>query len=310
MRNAANCFSRRIKKTESNFTMICLRIRDKEIIMKRVITQISIFICLLIPGIAIKAQVVTVTNPTFTTPALAATYTSLANAVTALNGITAISGVVTITLNPGNLQTAPAGGYVINFTSPTTAAKRVIITGSNNTILSNGSLVAGSLTDAFFKVVGVDFLTIQNFAMQENPPNTTSAVATNNMTEWGVALLYASATNGAQNNTIQNNTITLNKNYSNTFGIYSNTRHTATTINITADVTSTAGANSNNNIYGNAISNVNMGIAFIGSGDAAFMDLGNDIGGASVATANTITNWGGIAAGSIIFNDVVVMVFF
>lgn len=273
--------------------------------MNKNYTRIIIFICLLIPGIAIKAQVVTVTNPTFTTPALAATYTSLANAVTALNGITAISGVVTITLNPGNPQTAPAGGYVINFTSPTTAAKRVIITGSNNTILSNGSLVAGSLTDAFFKVVGVDFLTIQNFAMQENPPNTTSAVATNNMTEWGVALLYASATNGAQNNTIQNNTITLNKNYSNTFGIYSNTRHTATTINITADVTSTAGANSNNNIYGNAISNVNMGIAFIGSGDAAFMDLGNDIGGASVATANTITNWGGIAAGSnYISNDV------
>lgn len=283
--------------------MNCLQIGLKEISMRSIFTKGIIIICLLIAGIGLKAQVVTVTNPTFTTPALAASYTSLANAITALNGITAISGAVTITLNAGNPQTAPVGGYVISFTAVTTAARTVTITGNNNTITANASLVAGSLTDAIFKVVGVDFLTIQNFTMQENAANSTTALASNNMTEWGVALLYASATNGAQNNTIQYNTISLNKTYSNTFGIYSNTRHTATTINITADVTSTAGANSNNNIYGNAISNVNMGIAFIGSGDAGFMDLGNDIGGASVATANTITNWGGLPAGSIYISN-------
>ena len=37
---------------------------------------------------------VTVTNPTNTTPNLAATYTSLANAITALDAITAINGPV------------------------------------------------------------------------------------------------------------------------------------------------------------------------------------------------------------------------
>ncbi len=53
---------------------------------------------------------VTVTNPTNTNPNLAATYTSLSLAVTALSGITAINGPVVITLNAGNPQTAPAGG--------------------------------------------------------------------------------------------------------------------------------------------------------------------------------------------------------
>ena len=54
---------------------------------------------------------VTITNPTNTTPNLAASYTSLANAITALNAITAISGPVTLTLNGS--ETAPAGGYAI-----------------------------------------------------------------------------------------------------------------------------------------------------------------------------------------------------
>ena len=48
------------------------------------------------------------------------------------------------------------------------------------------------------------------------------------MTEWGVALLYASTTNGASNCTIQNNVISLNRTYQNTFGIYSNSTHSAT----------------------------------------------------------------------------------
>ena len=52
------------------------------------------------------------------------------------------------------------------------------------------------------------------------------------MTEWGVALLYVTTTDGAQNNTIQNNTITLNRTYQNTFGIYSNSTHSATAVTV------------------------------------------------------------------------------
>ena len=67
---------------------------------------------------------VTVTNPTNTTPNLAAAYGSLAAAITALNTITVINGPVIITLNAGNNQTAPAGGYAIQFTATTTAVRR------------------------------------------------------------------------------------------------------------------------------------------------------------------------------------------
>ncbi len=255
------------------------------------IFHIAVFIILLSFGA--KGQV-TITNPTNTTPNLAATYGSLSAAITALNSRTAISGPVTITLNIGNPQTAPAGGYAINFATITNNTFPITITGNNNTITAFSPQLAGQLYDAVFKIIGADNIIIQNFVMQENAANATTAAATNNMTEWGVALLHASITNGAQNNTIQNNTISLNRTYSNTFGIYSNARHSATVVSSTEDITNnTSGPNNSNKVYANSISNVNMGITFIGSATAANMDIGNDIGGNSVATGNTITNWGG-----------------
>jgi hypothetical protein len=133
----------------------------------------------------------------------------------------------------------------------------------------------------------------------ENPANTVTASGTNTMTEWGVALLHASTTDGAQYNTIQNNTISLNRSYTNTFGVYSNARTNTTVITNNNDVTnSTTGPNHGNKVYGNTISNVNMGVTFIGSATPAFQDVGNDVGGNSALTGNTISNWGGAAAAS------------
>ncbi len=239
---------------------------------------------------------VTVTNPANTTPNLAATYTSLANAITALSGITSISGPVIITLDAGNPQTAPAGGYVIQFTATTTAANNITIAGTNNIITAFAPQTTGNINDAIFKLIGADYITIQNFTMQENVANTVNTpAASNNMTEWGIALLRATTTDGAQNNTIQNNTISLNRAYRNSFGIYSNARHTPAAPTTDADATAFSGSNSGNKVYGNNISNVMMGITFIGTATAAFQDSGNDIGGSSAATGNTITNWGGNA---------------
>ena len=243
---------------------------------------------------------VAVTGDTNTTPNLATTYTSLANAITALNGVTAISGPVVITLT-GN-ETAPAGGYAINFTSGTptgaSTSNNITIQGSGSTITAFTPQTSGNLNDAIFKLIGADFITIQNFTMQENAANTTTASGTNNMTEWGVALLYKTTTDGASNNIIQNNTISLNRSYSNTFGIYSNVRHSSTAPTSTADITTAPGANSNNKVYGNSISNVDKGIVFVGSSTAAAMDSGNDVGGTSAGTGNTITNWGGLVSGA------------
>ncbi|MFY7883837.1 MAG: hypothetical protein ACOVOV_03205 [Dolichospermum sp.] len=75
----------------------------------------AIFLTLIVAfSLFAKGQVaVNVTGEANTTPALAASYTSLANAITALQGITSISGPVTLTCAAGT-ETSPNGGYVIN----------------------------------------------------------------------------------------------------------------------------------------------------------------------------------------------------
>ena len=240
-----------------------------------------------------NAQVtVIVTNPGNTTPNLQPTYTSLTLAITDLNLITSISGPVTLTCAVSGSETAPVGGYTINFTASTSLVNNVVIDGASS-IITAGLQTAGGGADAVFKIIGSDYVTIRNFTVQENTGNTVTATgAANTMTEWGIALLRATSTDGAQNNTVQNNIISLNKLYANSFAIYSNVRHDVTTPATISDIISPAGANNNNKVHGNTISNVNYGIVFVGSGIAANMDIGNDIGGSSLATGNMLTNWG------------------
>src|SRR6185436_11683613 len=194
-------------------------------------------------------------------------YADLNAAITDLNLQGVGPGGVTLNLLVGNPQTAPAGGYVIGgvgslVLTSSTAANPVFIVGNGNTITASGAHTVGSITDAIFKLVGADWVTISGFTLQENPANTvTSPAASNTMTEWAVALLHVSTADGAQNNTIQNNVISLNRSYANSFGIYCNNRHSATSGTVTEDiVNNTTGPNSGNKIYGNLISNVNLGI--------------------------------------------------
>jgi hypothetical protein len=234
---------------------------------------------------------VTVTNPTNTTPNLAASYTSLANAITGINSITAMSGPVVLTCAAGS-ETAPVGGYNIG-SIPTSATNTITITAAGTvTLTAFTPQSSGIINDAVLKLTGSDYFTISGLTIKENASNTTTSAGTNNMTEFGIALLRNSTTDGAQHNTIQNNIISLNKTYTNTFGIYSNCRHAAATVTSTSEITNITGSNFGNKVYGNNISNVNYGIWFNGSAVAAYMDDGNDIGGSSVATGNTITNWG------------------
>ena len=260
--------------------------------MRNIYSKLLVGLLLFFATVSVNAQI-TVTNPGNTTPGLAATYTDLASAVTALNAQTAISGPVTIAVDPGNPQTAPNGGYTITaLLTGASSTNTVTFEGNANTITASAALTAGVLHDAIFEIIGSDYITIQNFTMQENAANTTTTAGSNNMTEFGVALFYASTTNGAQNITIQNNTIDLNRTYQNTFGIYSNSTHTATVVSTSASATTTAGANSGLKVYSNNITDVNQGIVVVGPTAAADMNTGIDIGGASGATANTITNFG------------------
>ena len=170
--------------------------------------KITLFIFVVLLSVYTFGQV-TVTNPGNTTPGLSATYTTLALAITDLNAQTSISGPVMIALDASNPQTSPAGGYLINATlTGASNTNRVTFEGNGNSITAPTTHTVGSLVDAIFKIVGSDFITIKNFTMLENAGNSITAAATNTMTEFGVALFYATTTNGAQNIIIEGNTIT------------------------------------------------------------------------------------------------------
>jgi trimeric autotransporter adhesin len=114
---------------------------------------------------------------------MSATYTDLASAIADLNTKT-ITAPVTITLLTGNLQTAPAGGYVITATGTAANTITLLGAGAGSTVSASAAQVSGRLDDAIFKIIGGDYITIDGFKMQENATNATATVATNNMTEW------------------------------------------------------------------------------------------------------------------------------
>lgn len=261
--------------------------------------KIFVFICS-ITSLLLCHQLngqITITGQSNTTPNLAATYSTLNAAITALNGITAISGPVVIKVTTSSYtETAPAGGFQIEMANVTnTISSPVTIDGDHKaTINAFSPQASGSVHDAIFKIIGADFITIQKFTIQENASNTVNEVGTNTMTEWGIALLRrATGQDGAQNNSIIDNDISLDRTYPNSFGIYSNVRHLPTTPTTTTDISNITGSNLGNKVYYNRINDVNMGIAFIGCNVDNRMDDSNDIGGNSGEVGNTITNWGG-----------------
>ena len=228
---------------------------------------------------------------------LAASYPSLADAINALN-LTVINAPIIIDVNAD--QTAPSGGYII--TAQGTAVNTIMIRGNNNIVVASNAHVPGSFMDAIFRLEGADYLTLEQFVMMENPSATNASDATNTVTEWGVALLASSLTNGSQNNIIRNNTISLRVSAvdRNTFGIYSNVRHTTTSVLGGGDPTVFSGTNSNNKIHTNTINNVNFGISFTGSGISGNADTGNELGGPVAGTGNIITEFGKVKS-SVLF---------
>jgi len=217
-------------------------------------------------------------------------FDKIASAVNYINAH-GIAGAVIFNITPGYTETAPAGGFAITATGTAANTIKFQKNGAGaNPVITAGLQAAGTNNDGIFKIIGGDYITIRDLTLQENSGNTvTAAGASNTMTEWGFALLYASTTDGPNHDTIQNNSISLNKNYPNSFGIYSNLRHNATAVATNADITNTSGGS--NKIYSNVISNVNNPLLLIGAG-AANLTPGNDIGGTSAATSNTITDWG------------------
>ncbi|MCB2409409.1 proprotein convertase P-domain-containing protein [Hymenobacter lucidus] len=199
-----------------------------------------------------------------------------------------------------NTNGVPAGGVTINvaagYTETPTAALLLTATGTSaNPIVfqksgagTNPVLTAGVGTtttlDAIIGLSGADYVTFDGIDVAENTTNTT---ATTQM-EYGYALFRASATDGCQNVSIRNATITLNKANTSTIGIFGSTATAASATAITA--TSAAGANSNIKLNGNTITSF-VGIYLLANtATAANTDTGNEIG---TTAGNTLTNLGG-----------------
>lgn len=257
-----------------------------------------LLVVFLLAGNANAQIAVTVDNPANTTPPLSASYTSLADAITALNGVTAMSGPVTLSLAANGTETAPTDGYLLGSASlnAVTSAVNTITfvkfgVGANPLITAFTPGVSTSV-DGIWKIQGTDYVTINGIDLQENAANTT---ATQQM-EWGYALVKLSSSapfDGCQYVTIQNCSITLNKANTGSYGIYAG-NHIAT---VTTSLTITAESDALNNckFYNNTISNVYVGIRLAGyaaSSPYTLYDQNNEIGNAS-GTGNSITNYGG-----------------
>ncbi|MEI8202003.1 MAG: hypothetical protein WCH34_03265 [Bacteroidota bacterium] len=260
--------------------------------MKRVLLFLFwIALSITIPVQNTNAQIaVTVTNPSNTTPPLSTTYPSLASAITAINAITGLSGPVIFNLAVGGTETAPAGGYVLgtsNLNALTSATKTITFQkGGNgvNPMITAFTPGTSTTTDGIWKLAGADYITIDGIDLKENASNLTSTTKM----EWGYAFVKISGIDGAQNCTIKNCSITLDKANAASVGIYSGNHIATSTSSLT--VSALSGGNSNNKIYGNTISNVFYPIQMMGYNNATFFDQSNEIG---VTAGNTLSNFGG-----------------
>ncbi|UAY51277.1 hypothetical protein [Ferruginibacter albus] len=261
----------------------------------------AIAFCILFINLTAIAQI----NGTKTIPG---DYATISAAVTALNTSGVGSGGVTFNIAANYTETISA---TISLTATGTSANPIVFqkdpvaNGANPLLTSYTGGVgtpATAVQDGIWRLVGSDYVTINGIDLKENSANTGNPATM----EYGYALYKASTTNGCQYVTIKNCTISLS-NINNATGTAPMTDGSAGIIvmnalpaaAITALSPSTVdGTNSYNKFYKNTIQNCNTGISLIGyaaSSPFTLADDFNDVGGNSIATGNTIVNYGGAA---------------
>ncbi len=243
-------------------------------------------------GVGVSAQVTGVKT-------IGTDYATLADAFTDLNTQGVGSGGVTLNIPAGYTETAPVGGYSLGTTAlnaTLSAANPLVITktgsGSNpifsaqaGTFTAASTIPANGASDAIFKFLGTDYVTIDGLTIQESSSNTTLATAM----ESGIQFLNLSATDGCQYNTVKNSTVKLKyvATLANVGILFAHTANSATAIS----PTSVEGTHSYNKIYSNTFDTIDhSAIRILGFVSTTFYDRNNDIGGSSASTGNTATN--------------------
>jgi len=229
-------------------------------------------------------------------------YTSVASVITAMNQL-GVSGPLTLNIAANYTETVPQNGYSLtatgSATSPVVFKKNGV--GANPLLIaySGGSGTPGTMNqDGIWRFIGCDYITIDGIDLTDPNINNPATM------EFGFGFFKVNASNGCQNNTIKNCVITLNRvnNAGGTGPATDGSRgidvvNAASNVHNSAiSVTSSQGSHSNNKFYANSIRNCNVGISMIGFVDISpfsFADTGNDVGGNSISTGNTIIDFGG-----------------
>ncbi len=244
----------------------------------------------------------------YSIPGCFATVNAAASYITT-NGV---SGAVIFNVAAGHTETAPVNGIQIGTIAGASATNTITFqksgSGANPTITAFTPQTAGGRMDGVIRLVGADFVTIDGFTLQENGSNTVlTPIGSNTTTEFGIGIFGASATNGSQNNTIKNCTISMGSTNPSATGIFSTS--TLSTANAAQTASSAAGLNSDNKFYSNTISNVNYGFIIIcPTQTSTLQESGIEIGGSTASTGNSITyglatgvgqtaSWSGVGTG-------------
>ncbi len=236
------------------------------------------------------------------------TYTSLATVISALNQ-QGVSGPVIVSVAAGYTETVPSGGFSLTATG--TVSAPVIFqksgSGPNPKIYAyaGGSGTPGSTNqDGIWRFIGSDFITVDGFELID-----TNTIHPRTM-EFGFGFFKVNGLDGCQNNTIKNCVVRLCR-FNNASGTAPagdgsrainlvNAGSGAQTTSLT--VFAASGSNSFNRFYANTFQECNIGVYLSGYADVApfgLSDHGNDIGGGSALTGNTILDFGGGSSGNV-----------
>ncbi len=206
-----------------------------------------------------------------TIPASGGNFNTFTEAVGYLN-LHGVSGPVTFNVTSG--LTFTEGPQIINATG--TLANPIVfqksVAGMNPVLLVTNGI---GTTDAGFTINGGDYFSFNGIDVTDNTSNLTNTTKI----EYGYFVRNFSATNGAQNNSITNTTISLDR---------SNTASRGILQGVPTAPTSAAGANSNNMYKNLTIRNVYAGIQL--SGNATFPDLNTEVGTTACTAFNSIGN--------------------
>lgn len=252
--------------------------------MKKIYTFILAMIIIGIFSISANAQLTG-------TKTIGVDYTTIALAIADLNAVGVGAGGVTFNVPAGYTETIAAP---LSITATGTAANQIIFqksgAGANPLITrtdagTNTTSSIGGLGDAIIRLDGTDFITFDGIDL----------AASLSSIEYGYFTFKPTATNGCQDVTIKNSTVTMTKGTSAfVIGIYISNGPLLVSSATGVTVTATSGINQNIVITGNTVQNVHAGIYMRGSSAVGFSDNNYTIG--QSGAGNIIQNFGGSSA--------------